>query len=120
MSVSRNSTCLSNLTTSLPRHVTRRDFLRVTGASAGAVVLGFPAIIGAATRPLAFLHGVASGDPLPNGAIIWTRVTPEPAATPGSGQGRAVTVTWEVATDSAFRKIVAGGDTKTGPTQDFT
>ena len=32
-----------------------------------------------------FLHGVASGDPLPDGVVLWTRVTPSREATPGSG-----------------------------------
>ena len=35
----------------------------------------------------AFLHGVASGDPLPDGILLWTRVTPTADAVPGSGQG---------------------------------
>jgi alkaline phosphatase D len=102
------------------RTVNRRDFLRLTGAATSGMVLGFPAILGAAARPSVFLHGIASGDPLPNGAIIWTRVTPEPAATPGSGQGKPVEVDWQVATDPGFRKPVAHGEVKTGPTQDFT
>ena len=34
-----------------------------------------------------FQHGVASGDPLPHAVVLWTRVTPTPAATPGSGKG---------------------------------
>ncbi|MBO0843454.1 MAG: PhoD-like phosphatase N-terminal domain-containing protein, partial [Nocardioides sp.] len=32
----------------------------------------------------AFQHGVASGDPLPDRVLIWTRVTPTAASTPGS------------------------------------
>ena len=39
-----------------------------------------------------FRHGVASGDPQPHAVLIWTRVTPTAAATPGSGKGPKVTV----------------------------
>lgn len=67
-----------------------------------------------------FLHGVASGDPLPDGVVLWTRVTPTQAATPGSRRGPAVVVTWEVAADRAFRRIVARGRRRTGPARDHT
>ncbi|UGY90861.1 alkaline phosphatase D family protein [Streptomyces gobiensis] len=57
----------------------------------------------------AFLHGVASGDPLPDGILLWTRVTPEPDAVPGSGKGRSVKVRWEVSEDRDFRKVASRG-----------
>ncbi|MFI9200819.1 alkaline phosphatase D family protein [Streptomyces sp. NPDC053048] len=57
----------------------------------------------------AFVHGVASGDPLPDGVLLWTRVTPSPDATPGSGRGPAVEVTWQVAEDDGFSRVVAHG-----------
>ena len=60
----------------------------------------------------AFLHGVASGDPLPDGVLLWTRVTPRPEAVPGSGKGAPVEVTWEVAEDEAFTTVVAQGTSK--------
>lgn len=56
-----------------------------------------------------FMHGVASGDPLPASVILWTRVTPDPAAVPGSGEGPDVRVGWEVATDEDFARIVRSG-----------
>lgn len=67
----------------------RRDFMRGIGAGAlagSAVVRSATAL--AATDSL-FLHGVASGDPLSDRVIIWTRVSP---ARPGT-----VAVLWEVA-----------------------
>ncbi len=67
-----------------------------------------------------FAHGVASGDPLPDRVILWTRVSPTPAATPGSGVGAPVQVTWRIGTDSALRSVVASGTTTTGPERDFT
>ena len=67
-----------------------------------------------------FTHGVASGDPHPDSVVLWTRVTPGPEATPGSGLGPAATVNWEVAADPAFARIVSKGSVKTGPERDHT
>jgi len=62
---------------------------------------------------LAFRHGVASGDPLADRVILWTRVSPPPGVA-------EVEVRWEVATAPDFREIAARGAVVTGPTRDFT
>ncbi|WP_404383394.1 alkaline phosphatase D family protein [Knoellia locipacati] len=67
-----------------------------------------------------FRHGVASGDPLPNAVLLWTRVTPTDASLPGSGAGPRVTVSWQVAADPDFRRVLAKGSTVTGPERDHT
>lgn len=67
-----------------------------------------------------FRHGVASGDPLPDGVLLWTRVTPSAAATPGSGEGPTTQVRWEIAEDAGFTKIVTQGKVSTGPGEDHT
>ncbi|MEU6153787.1 alkaline phosphatase D family protein [Actinosynnema sp. NPDC047251] len=95
----------------------RRDALRL-GAIAGVVALA-PAVPAAASSP-AFRHGVASGDPLPDRVVLWTRVTPTDDATPGSGRGPDVTVDYEIADDAAFRRVVARGCARTGPHRDHT
>lgn len=69
---------------------------------------------------LPFLHGVASGDPLPNSVVLWTRVTPNRDALPGSGLGEALTVTWEIATDAAFSSIVGTGTVTATAASDHT
>ena len=58
-----------------------------------------------------FRLGVASGDPLPDGVVLWTRLAPEPLAADGrSGMpDRVVPVQWQVATDERFRRVVARG-----------
>ncbi|MFC7492744.1 MULTISPECIES: alkaline phosphatase D family protein [unclassified Nocardioides] len=95
----------------------RRAVLATTGAI-GAVALAPGAdSVAAAAR---FRHGVASGDPLPRAVVIWTRVTPTAASTPGSGRGPTVTVHWEVATDERFRRVVRRGRATTGPDRDHT
>ena len=67
-----------------------------------------------------FGHGIASGDPLPDRVILWTRVTPTADATPGSGRGGTTSVAWDVATDSGFTSVVSSGTTDTGPDRDLT
>jgi alkaline phosphatase D len=59
-----------------------------------------------------FLHGVASGDPLADRVIIWTK------ATPPSGQVGSIPVQWEVATDNSFSQIVRSGQGQAGPATD--
>jgi alkaline phosphatase D len=56
-----------------------------------------------------FQLGVASGDPLPNGAVIWTRLAPRPLEPEGGMSGQRVVVDWEVADDEWFGKIVQRG-----------
>ncbi len=61
--------------------------------------------------PEPFTLGVASGDPLPDGVVLWTRLAPEPLAEGGLGgmPDRPVPVQWEVSTDESFRRVVARG-----------
>ncbi|GAB09505.1 phospholipase D [Gordonia araii NBRC 100433] len=102
--------------------LSRRGFLGAAGAT--ATVAALPAATGAAApvrrRTGVFAHAVASGDPLPDGVILWTRVTPTRDATPGSGRGAASEVRWEVATDPEFRSIAAAGATSTDAARDHT
>lgn len=85
----------------------RRSALK-GGTAAVAVTLLGSAATAHAESPV-FQHGIASGDPLSNGVIIWTRVTPSEDARPGSGVGPAVSVRWEVAGDEGFGSITASG-----------
>lgn len=57
-----------------------------------------------------FTLGVASGWPQPHSVVLWTRLAPEPLTPQGGMPPLAVPVKWEVAADSAFKKIVATGD----------
>lgn len=94
----------------------------VGSAVAGAAVLADPwgpPPAEAAGSPY-FQHGVASGDPLPDRVVLWTRVTPQRDATPGSGRGANVTVEWQVATDTRFLHLAARGTYRTGAAADHT
>ena len=61
-----------------------------------------------------FYHGVASGDPLPDRVIIWTRVTPDQSSS------EAIDVTWQVATDSGMTNVVQSGAFTTDADRDYT
>ncbi len=60
-----------------------------------------------------FYHGVASGDPLQDRVILWTRVTPEDSAA-------VIDVKWEISTRSDFSSIVKSDSLSTSITRDFT
>ncbi len=60
-----------------------------------------------------FYHGVASGDPLNDRVVIWTRVTPKDSL-------RTIDVNWEIATDSTFTMVVNQGTFLTNPSRDYT
>jgi len=51
-----------------------------------------------------FTLGVASGDPLPDSVILWTRLHPEDPLPDDD-----IDVEWEVATDDTFAEVVASG-----------
>jgi alkaline phosphatase D len=93
----------------------RREFLRTLGALAIAPALGTSGC--ATTARLTsnpFTLGVASGAPLPDGVVLWTRLAPDPLA--GGGlDPLPVSVRWEVANDEAFRTIVRRGNSVADP-----
>ncbi|WP_407442083.1 alkaline phosphatase D family protein [Rhodococcus sp. (in: high G+C Gram-positive bacteria)] len=100
--------------------MTRRTLLRAGALVAGTSALAAAATPGASAAPAVFAHGVASGDPLPDAVILWTRVTPTPDAVPGSGVGPATTVQWEIARDAEFSDAVASGSVSTTADADHT
>ncbi|UGT45392.1 alkaline phosphatase D family protein [Nocardia yamanashiensis] len=97
--------------------LSRRELLRFGGVGASAVLVGAGAVSSgrfAAPRRIGgdpFTLGVASGDPAPDGVVLWTRLAPDPLAPDGHG-GMAlapVSVDYEVAHDEYFRQVVARG-----------
>lgn len=96
----------------------RRDFLGQSATLAAVVALGgMPGMRGDRTFRSAsypFTLGVASGDPLPDGVVLWTRLAPDPLAGGGMPRER-VAVRWEVARDENFSLIVRSGSTVATP-----
>jgi alkaline phosphatase D len=100
------------------RRMTRRQLLNAAWKLGAAAVL-YPL---SSSRMLAqpifraypFTLGVACGDPSPDGAVLWTRLAPEPLE--GGGMPMAnLEVAWEVAADQAFRSITTKGTTIARP-----
>lgn len=95
--------------------VSRRTLLGGAVALTGAAVALRAPWVSAAEAPAAmpypFTLGVASGDPTPDGVVLWTRLAPDPLAPDGrGGMGeRPVLVGWEVAEDEGFARVVARG-----------
>ncbi len=93
----------------------RRDLLRRAGALAALSIAGATARASegfAAARPkfgsYPFSLGVASGDPVGDGFVIWTRLAPDPFD-PMSVSSDIVPVIWEVASDARMRNVVQRG-----------
>ena len=99
------------------RRLSRADFLRLSGLTATAVLLGTGELqSGRAYAAPSFAAdpfslGVASGDPEHNSVVLWTRLAPEPLAADGHGgmPPDPVTVRYEVATDDGFHHVVHHG-----------
>jgi alkaline phosphatase D len=92
--------------------VQRRNFIRwlIGGlASAWAGVLPRP---GFGAGPYTFRHGVASGDPLTDAVVIWTRVS-------GASNER-ISVDWEIAADAGMKSVLKAGRVGTGADRDYT
>ncbi|MGW7519149.1 alkaline phosphatase D family protein [Streptomyces sp. NPDC054796] len=105
------------------RHLGRRRFVTATGAAV-ALALGtnLPNTAHAVTTldPMRieknpFRLGVASGDPLPDSVVLWTRLAPEPYVAGSGLPAEPVTVTWELALDEQFTRGVTSGDVTAHP-----
>ena len=96
----------------------RRGFLGATARLAALAALGQ---LGACTQSQPFKFdrdpftlGVASGDPLPDGVVLWTRLAPDPLT--GGGMGTApVDVEWLVSRDEAMKDVVRSGTSAAAP-----
>jgi hypothetical protein len=61
-----------------------------------------------------FSMGIASGDPLPDGIVLWTRLAPKPLEGGGMPMN-IVEVDWEMARDNRFQSVVQNGTTLARP-----
>lgn len=97
---------------------TRRGVLLQAAALAGAALAPAalaPRAFGRTNPDDPFTLGVASGEPSPDGMVIWTRLAPRPLEPNGGMPARSVPVRWEVAEDPGFRVIAARGKALAGP-----
>jgi len=91
----------------------RRRFLRQTSSALGgslalALLPGDNLMAAPRAGADAFTLGIASGDPAADGAVLWTRLAPDPLN--GGGMPPVpVPVSWTVASDAAMTRIVRRG-----------
>ncbi|CAN5286281.1 alkaline phosphatase PhoD [soil metagenome] len=105
------------VTTAPPAALDRRRFVVGMGAVAGVLATSrLPKAWAGGSHEVGnpFALGVASGDPLPDAVVLWTRLAPEPLA--GGGMpARDVPVEWQVAEDDGFRRVVRHGTATARP-----
>ncbi len=120
----RNTSSFSRST-----ELTRRDFLRVAASSGAAVSI--PTLLtacgssdnddatgvlggggGGTVAESSFQHGVASGDPLQDRVILWTRLT--------FPSGNSAEVSWVIASDPELKNITNEGTASADAARDFT
>lgn len=103
--------------------LSRRHFSTALGAiglagTANADVLKAPAktSLGQSAKYLdnLFTLGVASGDPVSDGFVIWTRLATHPLEADG-GLREPVKVRWQISEDEAFSRIVREGNKMATP-----
>lgn len=130
----------------MAKKMNRRDFVRTVALSTAAFGgAALPAVVRAQQVPaysrqlpggawhfparqelLPFGHGVASGDPLADRVILWTRITIPDARgwdvnqVPDPQGIRNVDVAWVIATDPALSNVVNSGLVSTDASRDFT
>jgi alkaline phosphatase D len=85
------------------------------GITAGLGPIGAKGAPGLRFKADPFSLGVASGDPLPDGVVLWTRLAPDPLAADGGMEPVSVSVRWQVAEDERFGRVVGGGTVTAGP-----
>src|SRR5438552_11683712 len=99
--------------------VNRRALLRSLGGSAlvtGGGVLFTKSLWAQPTfSAYPFSLGVASGEPAPDGVVIWTKIAPKPLEHGSGMPRRPVEVGWSVATDRAMRQVAQKGTTVAHP-----
>src|SRR5690606_17960693 len=96
----------------LPTHpapLSRRSFLISSTALAAASLLRSRTLAAGQSPGGLFSLGVASGEPAPDGFVIWTRLAPAPREPDGGMTSPRVEVRWEVAEDEGMTRVVQQG-----------
>jgi len=92
--------------------VLRRRFLNLLAGGILFVTLGIKPRRASAASQYHFDHGVASGDPLVDALIIWTRVS--------GASGESVRVDWQIGSDAQMQRLLQSGQVVTDAKQDYT
>ncbi len=101
--------------------ISRREFvsaLAIAGTSTPSFVIArtaSPSDALGGSGP--FLHGIASGDPMANRVILWTRITIDKDL---DHEDDTIDVQWMVARDPKMRSLVTKDDVQTSARKDYT
>ena len=96
----------------------RRRFLTGGASLVGLPCLGFISGCGVGEPRFGknpFTLGVASGDPRPDGVVLWTRLAPDPLNGGGLPPDQAYEVHWRIASDSNMLQQVQSGTAMASP-----
>jgi alkaline phosphatase D len=98
--------------------ITRRSLLGLLSSSTFLLTVapgtGAAVELPAAAPPLDFPQGVASGDPQPDGIMLWTR------AVPATGANAPVTLLLQLSPDSSFSAVALQAQVHTNADCDYT
>ncbi|WP_266080674.1 alkaline phosphatase D family protein [Haladaptatus caseinilyticus] len=89
----------------------RRDFLRNATGVAGLTTFGTTGLATAKSEEAGrfgddpFQLGVASGDPLPDSVVLWTRLAPKPLQADGGMPDQNIEVQWKLAANKKNGKV---------------
>jgi alkaline phosphatase D len=86
-------------------------FLSIQISNSQVTHLGSRSAVNPSLYP--FYHGVASGDPLSDRVILWTRISTDNSISP-------VSVNWQIFSDTSLSSIVQSGSASTDSAKDFT
>ena len=101
--------------------VNRREFLKISALGATSLFIS-TALSGCGEDketnyiPINFDHGVASGDPLSDRVILWTRATPKESI----ADDKVFDVDYEISSDANFDNIIRKGVVNTSKERDYT
>jgi alkaline phosphatase D len=109
-----------------PSHLLSRRKWIVRSSAAAAVTIAAPfaapyvsrrahASLQIAKGDNIFGLGIASGDPLPDSIVLWTRLAPKPVKEDGGMPNKSFEVSWEIAEDEKLTKTVQKGKAITDP-----
>lgn len=96
----------------------RRTFIQRVGGTAALATIATADVPGTARAKISstasfdanpFTVGVASGDPLSDSVVLWTRLAPDPLAGDGGMPDQNIPVKWKVSVDEAMTNIVTSG-----------
>lgn len=99
--------------------LSRRSFLTGSASFATAAFFSFASRGTVCAAPKFSDHpfslGVASGDPLPDGVVLWTRLAPRPLEPAGGMPPESVGVSWQICEDEGMANVVQSGTVTARP-----